>query len=242
MKINIVNKFKVLYIISLGLLFLSIFLEWYSFQIYNLDQELIVSWHHNIWTEWSTFSDSTPFNEGYRPENLAIPLPINIIFVAAIILSGYIILFRDIEQTESLDKFKYYGYILGCLLFLNMFFVILYPVVYLFPNGFYSLYLQIIDYDTNSIFLYSFGPGYILQLIVFPFIFSYTVFYIRTITTFQHKENTPEKMVSRLIEESREKLDLDKLLAQEELKNQFTNGIHQEEELEDIMAKFIEGD
>ena len=81
MKINIVNKFKVIYLISLGLLLISIFLEWYSFQIYNLDQELIASWQHNMWTEWSTFSDSTPFNEAHRPENLAIPLPIIIIFV-----------------------------------------------------------------------------------------------------------------------------------------------------------------
>ena len=242
MRMNIVNKFKVIYLISLGLLFISIFLEWYSFQIYNLDQELIASWHHNIWTEWRTFSDSTPFNDGHRPEDLAIPLAINIVFVVAIILSGYIVLFRDIEQTDSLDKFKPYGYILGCLLCLNIFFVVLYPVVYLFPNGLYSLYLQINDYDTNSIFLYSFGPGYILQLIVFPFIFSYTVFYIRTITTFQQREKTPEKIISQLIEKSQEPLDLDKLLAQEELKSKFTNGKHHDGELEDIMTKFIDGD
>jgi len=36
------------------LLFVSLFLEWYSFQVVDINNELIVSWSYNLFSEWTT--------------------------------------------------------------------------------------------------------------------------------------------------------------------------------------------
>jgi len=86
--------FKIGFISGLLLLFLSSFVEWYSFQIYTLDYELIVSWSYNIFKEWTTLLVySSQLNEALRPENLSIPLPLNFIFLGSLVVSGFIVMY-----------------------------------------------------------------------------------------------------------------------------------------------------
>ena len=242
MSIRIIGGFKLSFLIGLILLFLSPFMEWYSYQIFTLEYELVVSWKFNIFLEWSTsLFPNTPFNEVLRPENLAIPLVINVLLFVSIILSGYVILFKNIERVESLHKFTPYSYILGFLLLLNLFYIIIFPVMYLLPHGLYFPFLQIVDYDSRFIYFLMCSQGYILQCIAFPLIFPYSIFYFKTISTFQQKERTPETIITKIIEKAQEPIDLDKLIAQEELKQKFYKKTPLEDNLEDFITTFIEG-
>jgi hypothetical protein len=216
--------------------------EWYSYQIFTLEEELIVSWNYNIFREWSTFLSSSQINDALRPNNLSISLPLNVVFIISLFLSAYIILFKDIEHVNSLIKYRPYSYILGMTLLLNIFYVIVFPVMYLFPQNLYFPFLQIVDYEEEFLHLYSIGLGYFLQVIAFMLIFPFPVYYFRTIYTFENEKNTPEYYLEEKIQNAQEPLDLDKLIAQEELKNQSSNKVRQEDDLHDIIKLFIEGD
>jgi len=242
MSIRIIGGFKLSFLIGLILLFLSPFMEWYSYQIFTLEYELVVSWKFNIFLEWSTsLFPSTPFNEVLRPENLAIPLVINILLFVSIIVSGYVVLFKNVEKIESLQKFSLYSYILGSVLVLNLFYIVIFPVMYLLPQGLYFPFLQIVDYDSTFIYILTCSQGYILQSIAFPLIFPYIIFYFKTISTFQQKEKTPETIITKIIEKAQEPIDIDKLIAQEELKQKFNKKKPQEDDLENFITTFIEG-
>ncbi|MFX0001301.1 MAG: hypothetical protein ACFE9Q_11345 [Candidatus Hodarchaeota archaeon] len=240
--ISTIKIFKISFLCGLILLFLSLFVEWYSFQIYTLDYELIVSWKYNIFKEWSTLLiPSSQLNEALRPENLSVPLPLNIIFLGSLILSGYIMLFKDVERVKSIANYRPYSYLLITSLILNLFYIIAFPIMYLTPQRLYFPFLQIVDYNTEFIYLYHFDIGYIFHLIAFMLIFPFTIFYFRTLNTFDNVEKTPETMVEKVLNHIQEPLDLDKLIAQEELKYKTNSQNSQEIELENIINSFIEG-
>jgi hypothetical protein len=68
-------------------------------------------------------------------------------------------------------------------------------------------------------------------------IFPYILFYYQTISTFEQEEHTIEKAIRRCIEEAQEPLDLDKFIAEEELKQK--NGQEtQQDEVELIYSNF----
>ncbi len=242
MNIKGVHIFKFSFLIGLILLFLSVFVEWYSYQIFTLEQELIVSWKYNIFWEWSSIFSDSPLNEALRPENLSISVPLNIIFLCFLFLSGYVILFKDIERVDSIIKYRPYSYVLGITLILNIFYVVVFPVMYLFPQELYFPFIQIVDYEQDFMYLYSIDIGYVLQLIAFMLIFPFPIHYFRTIYTFDNEKNNPETYLKNKIQDAQEPLDLDKLIAQEELKFQNSDRTIQEDDLNEIINLFIEGD
>ena len=96
MKSKIIHSFRILYLIGLALLFFSIFLEWYSFQIYDFDNELLVSWSYSFFNGWVTpFSGSSSLNEVMKPENVSIPFIVNILLIIALVASGYIVVLKN---------------------------------------------------------------------------------------------------------------------------------------------------
>lgn len=239
MNLRSVSIFKISFLIGLILLFLSFFVQWYTFQAYTMNYELVVSWKYNILREWSTLVSDSQFNEALQPTNLSIPLPLNIIFICSIILSGYVILFKDVEQTQSIANYRPYSYILGMTLILNIFYIVIFPLMYLVPQQLYFPFVQIANYNENLIFLFYFDVGYIFHLVAFLLIFPFTLFYFRIVNTFYNEQKSPENRVKTLVQEAQEPLDLDKLIAQEVSKNMSKKS--QEDELHILVQSFIEG-
>ncbi|MFX0135495.1 MAG: hypothetical protein ACFFDN_17760 [Candidatus Hodarchaeota archaeon] len=234
------RTFRITYLVGLIFLFFSIFLEWYCFQIFNLDNELIVSWNYNLFFGWITpFPSSFTLNGVMRPENTTIPLIMNILFLSSIIISGYVVLFKDVSNAVDIKKYNKYAYFNGFVLLIVFSYIIISPVLYLIPYELYFPLLNIRNYDAGFIFLYTIGPGYILQLFSFPLLFPYSVFYYQTVTLFRQEDHTPEKIVDNLINKAQEPLDLDKFIAEEELKQKFDTP---EEDIYNIVTTFIEGD
>jgi hypothetical protein len=229
-----------MYLAGLVLLFLSLFLEWYSFQMYDFSNDLVVSWSYYFFNGWRTpFSTSSTLNDIKRPDNALIPITINIVMIIAIILSGYVVLFKNIDQAVKIRSYYKYAYINGFLVLLVMYYLIICPIMYFIPNGLYFPLLNINDYDLEFIHLYAIGPGYILQLLAFSLVFPYSIFYFKTINTFIQQERTPEKMLVRQIANSQEPLDLDKYIAEEDLKQEL-NSQESENDTNNLITTFIE--
>ena len=107
MRLRIINSFRILYLIGLVFLFFSLFLDWYTFQMYDFNNNLIVSWSYYFFTGWqSPFTTSFTLNEVMMPKNASIPFTINIVTIITIILSGYVVLFKNIDQAMRIKSYN----------------------------------------------------------------------------------------------------------------------------------------
>jgi hypothetical protein len=230
MKSNIKIRFKYVYIVGWLFLFISVFLEWYVFQVYSGRNNLVASWSYNPVTEWtSVISSRNSRNSRMKPSDLAVPLPITVLFIGVLFGSGYAVLFKDIE-TQELNNLHPYVWTNMFLLVLNGFFIFAFPVFYLLPHKLYFPYLLIKDRDSGLTYFYSIGPGYFLQILGFVLIFPYSLHYYQTVSKFESQAHTPENMVANYLRQIQEPLDLDQLIAKEQINLKFENSNLEEQQ------------
>ena len=210
---TILQWFKCLFLIGLISLFLSFFFEWFSFRVFS-ETEMIVSWQFYLFNGWVS-----PLNDYLRPEQISIPFFINVMAIILIVLTGYIVFFMSIENATSLEKYRTYAYINGALLILVLCYILLFPFMYLLPNDLYYPLFHVTNPDSGVTTAYSVGFGYILQIISFPLLFPYSIFYISTILKFGQEDNNVEQRVRNLVEQYQEAIDLDKYIADEIARN-----------------------
>ena len=216
---NFNSGYKIVFVIGLLLGFASVFLDWYYFQGENSSDEIVVYWVYNALFDWSTmFSQGAVLNEFFAPKNASLPVAIVVAFLVVVLLSAYSVLFLDAERKDNLVRLKQFGFVNLSLVTLIGFFVLIYPLFFLLPNGLYYPFIVYYDYELEITFYYSIGPGYFFQLISFVFTFPYAMFNHLTINSFEKERSSVENITNRYIESVREDLDLDKLITQEEFK------------------------
>ena len=224
MTIKFKSGYKIIFVIGLLLGFVSIFLDWYYFQGVNDSGEVVMHWTYNVLFDWSTmFSQGAVINEFYEPKNASLPIAIVIAYLVVLLLSAYSALFFDSERKDNLVRLKQFGFVNLSLVTLIGFFVLIYPLFFLLPNGLYYPFLAYYDYQLKLTFFYSIGPGYFLQLISFVCTFPYAMFNHSIISTFEKEQSSAENTINRYIKSVREDLDLDKLITQEEFKLESAN-------------------
>ena len=214
---ELIKKFRTLFVIGGILLFISIFLDWYHYIITSEEFGFISSWSFNFITEWQEVDSShiVP-GELISPKNISIPLAINILLILIIILAIYGVMYKDIEEIEKLNNIQAYSYVFFFLLLLNAFYIFIVPLVYLIPQ---ELYFPILFVKDGALtYSYHIGLGFIMQCISFLMIFPYTVFFHKTLTTFENRNREPSKILHEFIEDVQEPIDFDGYIAKEELK------------------------
>jgi hypothetical protein len=208
---------KIAFFAGALLLFISLFLEWYTFQVFDETRTLIASWKYNLLFEWDTpFSSGNSTNEMYHPLNLEVPLVITILFIGTLLASMFAVLFKDTSSPSSPTSLRKYSYMPLSLVIITIFYIVGFPIMYLLPNELYFPGLTNSDTDLEYTFSYSISLGYILQLCGFVLIFSYSLYYYTTITALEKSESKPHVQIDRIIHHVQERLDLDKYIAEEE--------------------------
>ena len=155
MTVNLKSGYRIVFLIGLLLGFVSVFLDWYYFQGVNDSGEVVVNWVYNVFFDWSTALPQGDFlNDSYEPKNASIPLAIVIAFLAVVFLSAYLALFLDAERKDNLPRLKKFGLVNLSLLTLIGFFVLIYPIFFLLPNGLFYPFLAYNDYDLEVTFYY----------------------------------------------------------------------------------------
>jgi hypothetical protein len=193
--------------------------------------------------DWSTpFSKGALFNEIYQPKNATMPIAILIVYIITLFLSAYSVLFHDVERRDNLLKAKRFNFVNLSLVTLIGFFVLIFPLFFLLPNGLFYPFLLYYDYELEVTFYFSIGPGYLCQIISFGFTFPYALFNHSIINTFEREQSSVENTINRYIGSVREDLDLDKLIAREEYELESTNNSQSEvpkNEVEKIYEEFL---
>ncbi len=216
MKVSLPICFKIVFLAGITLLFVTLFVDWYTFQVFD-DDILVASWDYNLFFEWTTeFPSGIIVNESYRPGNLNLPLALHFLFVGVTIFTVYTVLLKDLEHSENLIALKSYSLGFLFLLALVLFYIVIFPVAYLFPNNLYFPSLVDNNIDLAMKLSYAISYGYVLQLVGFLLIFPYSLHYYLTISNFEKQENTDEKRIASYIENVQETIDLDKYIAEEE--------------------------
>ncbi|MFX1323994.1 MAG: hypothetical protein ACFE8N_03490, partial [Promethearchaeota archaeon] len=144
----------------------------------------------------------------------------HIIFIALLVLSTYIILLRDVNS-KKMDLLYRFSFILVIMLFLVIFYMGVFPVLYLFPNRLFFPVLTYVDTETHATLLYSVGIGYVFQWCGFIFVFPFSVHYVLTINAFEKSRQVPELQIESYIEENREPIDLDRFIAEEQVRREY---------------------
>ena len=217
---NYTNQlFRLSFLIGLVILFISMFLDWYSFQTYNSSGNLIASWHYNLFTEWSSpFTDDNIFNEMVKPKELHVPIAISIIFLFVLSIAAYGILFMPLDNSKDLEKQMPFVFINSFVLILSSFYIVIFPIMFLIPNNLYYPFVIFEDLNLEVRFYYLIGIGYFFQLVGFVMVFPYAIFYYITLQKFQTKKHKPSIAINSYIQQYVEELDLDKYIAEENLK------------------------
>ncbi len=216
--------FRIMYVLGLLFAFVSFFLEWYIYQVYDSHNSLKSYWSYNPVTGWTTlFSENSTFNYTLKPKTFQIPIALTILYIIILVVSAYTVIFRDVEQYDPLEKLTFHAYANMFLLILMLFYIFAFPVFYLLPNDLYFPFLLVKDKDTELIYHYSIGPGYFAQLLSFIFVFPYAIFYYYTVTGFRSQEYSAKKKVSQYINDVQEPIDMDTLIAREQLKLKFND-------------------
>lgn len=211
------NKFRFIFIVGVVLLFASIFMDWFHFEAYNRNGKHIASWTYNIFTEWSTTKSGSE-NKSLRPSDLNLPIAMNIILLFFIFICLYSSLFRTIGEQEDLNqKTKGFSYANFILLFLNAFYLFVFPLFYLTPNNLYFPFLIRNNADANVTVYYYIGFGYALQVLAFLLIFPYTLFYYDIVQKFYSEEMAPKRVMEKYRNYIQEPIDFDKLISKEDI-------------------------
>jgi hypothetical protein len=208
--------FKVLFLAGATVLFVSLCVEWYVFQMFE-NGIVTVSWSYNIFFEWSTdLPSGITVNENFRPENLELSPILNFIFIGVLLFTIYTIFFQDLEQSEDVASLRKFSFGFVCLIGLLLFYIVIFPSMYLIPHELYFPSLIDNNLDLGVRISYAISYGYILQLIGFILVFPYSLHYYLATTQFERQENTPEKKIASYIKNIQERIDLDKYIAEEE--------------------------
>ncbi|MFX0025322.1 MAG: hypothetical protein ACFE8M_02830 [Candidatus Hermodarchaeota archaeon] len=217
---KIKSTFRKLFVIGLVLALISLFLDWYIFQAFNIEGEQVVYWSYSPLFDWYSpiFASGSVFNELYKPQNSAIPFAMTILFIISVFLSIFGVLFKDIEKDHLFQKLRFYAYIHIFTVLFTAFYIFIYPIWYLLPNNLYFPFVEQNDPFLEVQFLYSVHIGYIIQIIGFILLFPYTIFYYHTLNLFEKESQSPENVVKRYLKKIQEPLDFDKYIREEELK------------------------
>lgn len=241
MSINSKSGYKIIFLVGLLLGFASIFLDWYYLQGTLDSGETIVSHIYNVLLGWSTpFGKENAFNDFYAPQNAVMPVVIIVVFIVLVFLSAYSALFHDVEKGDNLIKVKRFGFIAISLVTLIGFFVLVFPLFFLLPNGLYYPFMVYYDYELELTLSYSIGPGYLFQVIAFGCTFPYAMFNQSVLSNFEKEKFAPAKVIQSYIESSKESFDLDKLIAQEEFEIESANQLKRKKKPKSEVGQIFE--
>ncbi|MFX0058452.1 MAG: hypothetical protein ACFE8J_09155, partial [Candidatus Heimdallarchaeota archaeon] len=153
MSISLKVGAKVSFIIGIAIIFVSLFMDWYSFRATDSEGYTVIQWSYYLLFDWhTTLSTVTYINDLYRPEYASVPLVIPVMMILSLAIGVYGALIHDIERKSSFSSLKKYVYANFMILILNGFFLIGVPANYLIPNDLYYPFIHFNDVDLGVSF------------------------------------------------------------------------------------------
>lgn len=213
---KIKDYFRMFALLGLILSLISVFCDWYIFETFSRDL-LKGEWRFSIFGGW--YSPMIKGNVLAKPGDLEFPFFLNLIFIFLEIISLYFLLFKDVGTTEELEPLKLFCHVNLAVLTFMGYYIMIFPVYYLIGNKFYFPFaIEVIDIGSSTFYYhYSVGIGYFLMIISYIMVFPYFFHYYFVFKTFENEKQGFQYEAERLINLNNDEIDIEKLIAEEEL-------------------------
>ena len=204
--------YRTYFLLGLTIAFVSLFMEWYVFQGVDSTKVIVIDWSYHLLLDWYSPSKlTTELNSCYKPQNASVPLPLVIFFIGVLIIASFGALFYSPERFNKIKNPKGFAFINVAVIILLIYFIVVAPIIYLFPNQLLFPSLQLYNSELELLYSFSVGIGYWSQLLAFMCCFPYTCLYYKIASTFElecsaNLESPPSPS-----------FNLDKLIAEMEL-------------------------
>ncbi|MFX1276035.1 MAG: hypothetical protein ACFFBP_18145 [Promethearchaeota archaeon] len=212
---TIKGKFaRILFLFGLALAFISMFMDWYYYSACS-SGSVIAEWSFNAFLSWQTsFIEGISSNEALRPKDSTELLIMGVILIGLVFICAFGAILKSVEMTNSMEETKPYIYLNTFLLMINGYFILVMPFTFLITNELYFPFISIEDLSTNTIHSYCIGPAYVMQVASFLLIFPHILFSVLTINRFESKKRSPETLIAKILESSKEEIPLEKFIAE----------------------------
>ncbi|TXT61057.1 MAG: membrane protein of unknown function [Promethearchaeota archaeon] len=232
MEIKIENLYRFAFILGAISILFSIFLDYYFIQIYDSSGLLILELKYNPIFGWRGYSNELNMNLFKFLDVSENPAIIFIIvYIPTIIISMFSVLFKDFQTAQQLSELNFYSYINLFLTALTFFIIFVFPVSFLLDSNLYFPFLIVNEVD--CMIKYSIDLGYIILLTSFLLIFPYSIVYYIGCHKYQIKNEKKQRSDEIFIKNEHEKINFDKLIAEESGKLgrtlELNRSIHQNE-------------
>lgn len=232
--------FKFICVIGICLSAISLFFEWYSFQVFSWEGDLVALWEFNLFSGWHTpFSPDNWFNSAYEPDFLPIPLIIHIIYLSLMLISLFSIISINLNDPKKLTKSKKYSYVYLSSILISGYYICIVPVYFFIIPRYFFPYLTFTDPEFVVI-EYGVAVGYWFQCFAFACMFPY-MFYFAVITMqFERAPEPFEKKLNSILKKVLIPIDFHQLIAEERLELENHNSfIDSQDTGKDIFEQFI---
>ena len=204
--------FRTYFLLGLTIAFVSLFMDWYVFQGIDNTNAMVIDWSYHLLFNWYSPSKlTTELNDWYKPENATVPLPLIIFFIGLLMIASFGALFHSPERFSKFKNPKGFAFINVAVIILLIYFIVVAPIIYLFPNRFLFPSLQLYDSELELLYCFSVGIGYWCQLLAFICCFPYACLYYKVTNTFEQEYS------ANLKSHPSPSINLDKLIAEMEL-------------------------
>ena len=204
------------FIIGLLITFISLFLEWFSIDVFNETGQKLLESNYLITNGWFNiiYLESSLLDQ-YVPQNDTLIPMMSFIQIVLLLGSIFLALFKNPETSKILEQTKSNTYFYLSTSFMNLLMIVLFPLTVLFPNQIFFPGM-ILENNELSIILYQgLGMGYILQCLGFILIFPYSYFCYKVTLIFEQKSLMPNQHIQ--MQQIEQSIDFDKLIAEEDV-------------------------
>ena len=219
---KVIQCFKVLFAIGSLLLLISCFLEWYSLQCFDLDLKKESIFSYLPLFGMSLVKNQTGVNDIFT-SNTFMPPYLQYIFIGIIVFSLFS--FGVLNATSNQRIFSTFS---AVLLLLNLYYLIIFPSLFLLPNDLYIPFLRLTEPNLNIRLTYSFGLGYYFQVLGFLLNFPLTFYSFQRPLTTKISQTSTQKdtSINELIMLGKDNDTLNRLIHEEKAKllNERTEG------------------
>lgn len=209
--------FQALFGVGLCMAIVSMFFEWYTLHADSSEGEQVVFWEFQLFFGWITsFAPDAWFNTAYQPQNIPVPLVLNVLYIGLVMLSLYGGLVINLDNASQLQKGKKFGYIHLSTLLISGYYICIVPIYNFLSQELYFPYLTFTEPDFISIH-YAIGVGYWLQCVAFGLIFPYTLYFALINTRFERAPEPVKQRISKILTTIQTPIDFHQLIAEERI-------------------------
>ena len=215
----IVRIYRMMFILGGIITFISCYIEWYHVEVFNETGQVVLEYSYNLFLGWKVVDRIYPGALGILyPKSSPMAIEFLFFYLAVVVISIYIALFKGSPKLQNPHKSKYTAYFLLTCIIMTLVIILYFFYGVVQEDEMHVPALIINDQSYEIVIYQSIGIGFVLHLISFIFLFPLAWFQFRITSQFEVTKEDQKVKDDDMIE-----LNLDQLIAEENARRNSKN-------------------